>query len=231
MVNDINTLNGALAELGETLADNISNKGVSASANDGLTTLAGKIKDIPSSKKTITCLGNFTYGSNVICNLINNEYWEFTANSSQNILTAESFIHVKGSDYATFDDTVILSCKLGAVGNTISVFSFCLIDDNNQIYNAIYCESDGTWAYIDSHILTRLSADDIVTIIVHNKVIYIFVNDSYAARKRITSTTFINNNSFKIVLTCFKNTYVNTIKEVSYEIVEGFYSNPLLDSL
>ena len=98
MVNDINTLNGALAELGETLADNISNKGVSASANDGLTTLAGKIKDIPRSKKTITCLGNFTYGNNISCNLINGEYWRFTSNSSSNTLTKESFIHVKGSD-------------------------------------------------------------------------------------------------------------------------------------
>ena len=46
MVNDTTTLNGALAELGETLATNISAKGVSASASDGLTTLAGKINQI-----------------------------------------------------------------------------------------------------------------------------------------------------------------------------------------
>ena len=46
MVNDINTLNGALSELGETLAANITTKGVSASASDGLTTLAGKILQI-----------------------------------------------------------------------------------------------------------------------------------------------------------------------------------------
>jgi len=46
MVNDVNTLNGALAELGETLADNLVAKGVSASANDGLTTLANAILDI-----------------------------------------------------------------------------------------------------------------------------------------------------------------------------------------
>lgn len=48
MVNDTTTLNGALMELGETMAENISSKGVSASANDGLTTLAGKILKIPS---------------------------------------------------------------------------------------------------------------------------------------------------------------------------------------
>lgn len=46
MVNDTTTLNGALAELGETMATNITAKGVSASASDGLTTLAGKILQI-----------------------------------------------------------------------------------------------------------------------------------------------------------------------------------------
>jgi hypothetical protein len=45
-VNDINTLNGALQKLGETMADNLVAKGVTASASDGLTTLAGKILDI-----------------------------------------------------------------------------------------------------------------------------------------------------------------------------------------
>ena len=46
MVNDINTLNGSLSQLGETLANNLTAKGVSASASDGLTTLAGKILQI-----------------------------------------------------------------------------------------------------------------------------------------------------------------------------------------
>ena len=46
MVNDTTTLNGALQELGETLADNLVAKGVSASASDGLTTLANKVLDI-----------------------------------------------------------------------------------------------------------------------------------------------------------------------------------------
>ena len=46
MTNDTTTLNGALAELGETMASNLVTKGVQASASDGLTTLAGKILDI-----------------------------------------------------------------------------------------------------------------------------------------------------------------------------------------
>lgn len=46
MVNDITTLNGSLSQLGETLASNITSKGVSASASDGLTTLANKVLQI-----------------------------------------------------------------------------------------------------------------------------------------------------------------------------------------
>lgn len=46
LTNDTTTLNGALQELGETMAANITAKGVSASASDGLTTLAGKISQI-----------------------------------------------------------------------------------------------------------------------------------------------------------------------------------------
>ena len=54
MVNDINTLNGALTELGETLATNLTSMGVSASASDGLTTLANKITSIAPSVGGIT---------------------------------------------------------------------------------------------------------------------------------------------------------------------------------
>lgn len=46
MTNDTTTLNGALNELGETLAENLTMKGINANAEDGLTTLANKIKDI-----------------------------------------------------------------------------------------------------------------------------------------------------------------------------------------
>lgn len=46
MTNDITTLNGALAELGELMASNLSDKGVQASAEEGLTTLANKILDV-----------------------------------------------------------------------------------------------------------------------------------------------------------------------------------------
>ena len=44
--NDTTTLNGALTELGETIANNLTSMGVTASASDGLTTLANAILDI-----------------------------------------------------------------------------------------------------------------------------------------------------------------------------------------
>ena len=66
MVNDTTTLNGALTELGETMADNLVTKGVTgASASDGLTTLAGKILDIQTGGGGATNIvqGTFTTGS------------------------------------------------------------------------------------------------------------------------------------------------------------------------
>lgn len=46
MSNDTNTLTGALLELGEKMANNLQTQGVTASASDGLSTLADKILDI-----------------------------------------------------------------------------------------------------------------------------------------------------------------------------------------
>ena len=67
MVNDTSTLNGSLTELGEKMATNLTTKGVSANASDGLTTLAGKILSIQTgsggSGATNVVQGTFTTGS------------------------------------------------------------------------------------------------------------------------------------------------------------------------
>ena len=56
---DTSTLNGSLEQLGITMADNLVAMGVrGASASDGLTTLAGKILDIPTTPATITLATN-----------------------------------------------------------------------------------------------------------------------------------------------------------------------------
>ena len=64
MANDINTLDGALNELGATMSANLTAKGVAASSTDGLTTLAGKILNIPSGSGCVKLVqGTFTTGS------------------------------------------------------------------------------------------------------------------------------------------------------------------------
>lgn len=56
--NDTTTLNGALQQLGETLATNLGNMGVTADASDGLTTLAEKINEIPQKNGTYVTLSD-----------------------------------------------------------------------------------------------------------------------------------------------------------------------------
>ena len=64
MVNDTTTLNGSLQQLGENLATNITSKGVSANASDGLTTLASKILQIQTGGGANNVVqGSFTTGS------------------------------------------------------------------------------------------------------------------------------------------------------------------------
>ena len=60
MTNDTNTLNGALRELGETMAANLTTQGVASTYDEGLTTLAGKILDIvpgPGPTPTVASVG------------------------------------------------------------------------------------------------------------------------------------------------------------------------------
>lgn len=84
MVNDTTTLNGALSQLGETMAANITTKGVTASASDGLTTLAGKILQISGGGSTTlfedTCSTDNT-SQYTECF----DYWELTSNPTFNI--------------------------------------------------------------------------------------------------------------------------------------------------
>lgn len=66
MTNDTSTLNGSLTELGEKMASNLTTKGVTANAADGLTTLAGKILSIQTGSgggAANIVQGSFTTGS------------------------------------------------------------------------------------------------------------------------------------------------------------------------
>lgn len=100
MVNDTSTLNGSLTELGEKMATNLTTKGVTANASDGLTTLAGKILSIQTgsggSGVTNVVQGTFTTGS--------------SRNTTQNIT-----INYSGSGYPI---AVMIFIKGGAYNNS-----------------------------------------------------------------------------------------------------------------
>lgn len=88
MTNDINTLNGALQELGETLADNLVAMGVTdAEASDGLTTLAGKVLDIT------PALTGIELSTNLSCD------------SSIDIIDIDETTDIIGVLTASYDDT------------------------------------------------------------------------------------------------------------------------------
>lgn len=100
MANDLTTLNGSLTELGEKLATNLTNKGVTASPSDGLTTLVGKINSIQTggSGQSNVVQGSFTTGA--------------TRNTTQNIT-----ISYTGTGYPI---AVMVFVKGGAYNNSSS---------------------------------------------------------------------------------------------------------------
>lgn len=110
MVNDTSTLNGSLTELGETIASNLTTKGVTASPSDGLTTLAGKILSIQTGSgggSSNVVQGSFTTGS--------------TRNTTQNIT-----INYSGTGYPI---AVMIFVKGGAYNNSST--------GNTTWYNAV----------------------------------------------------------------------------------------------
>ena len=98
MTNDTSTLNGALNELGETLADNLSQMGVGdATANDGLTTLAGKILDIEPS------IAGLELSTSIDCNV-----------SSNKVLVGQQVVF-SAMLSASYDDTSIEDIDISGV--------------------------------------------------------------------------------------------------------------------
>ena len=98
MTNDISTLNGALNELGETLADNLSQMGVDdAVASDGLTTLANKILDIEPN------VAGLELSTSIDCNV-----------SSNRILLGQSVVF-SATLSASYDDTSIKDIDISGV--------------------------------------------------------------------------------------------------------------------
>ncbi len=130
MVNDVNTLNGALTELGETLATNLESMGVTASADDGLTTLAIKILKIGKNTPTPSTLiyeddcsedNTNDYGSSIPLRngsstiaYNSNGYYTITNNSSD----SESFIPITELTGLTTDFTLEYDSYVQQIGGS-----------------------------------------------------------------------------------------------------------------
>lgn len=95
MTNDTTTLNGALRELGETIAANLTTQGVPSTYDEGLTTLAGKILDISS-------------GSTV---------------ASISLTGSTSILSYADSDTLTLTATLLDSNSSGVSGQTVTFYN------------------------------------------------------------------------------------------------------------
>ena len=129
MVN--NTLNGALMELGETMAGNLEAMGVTdASPDDGLTTLAGRILDVEPSIK----------GLNLDTSLV--------ITTTQEIIGLGESIILTSTLRASYDDTTVVDVDLSGVltGATVKFYNGTTllgtsITDLNGIATYIYTPS------------------------------------------------------------------------------------------
>lgn len=101
MANDTSTLNGSLQQLGETMATNLTTKGVTASASDGLTTLAGKILNIQTGGSSGGGVTNVVQGS-------------FTTGATRNT-TQDITLNYTGTGYPI---AVMVFIKGGAYNNS-----------------------------------------------------------------------------------------------------------------
>lgn len=159
-------MNGALSELGETLATNITAKGVSASASDGLTTLANKVLQISGDTPTPTptvlfeddCSVDNTsdYGSSISLRnsgtstlaYNSNEYYTITNTKSQ----AESFIPITELTGLTTDFTLEYDSYVQQVGGSSGLVIYNsatewikLTDDSDSSKKYWYGYNDGSF--------------------------------------------------------------------------------------
>ena len=124
--NDTSTLNGALQELGETIADNLVSMGVvDADASDGLTTLAGKILSIEPS------IGGLDLDTAI------------TLTSSSASITFGGSVVLTSKLTASYDDETLVNVDLEGVltGATVSFMN------GNTVIGTDVTDSNGVATY------------------------------------------------------------------------------------
>ena len=156
ITNDTTTLNGALSQLGETMAANITTKGVSASASDGLTTLAGKILQISGDTPTPSTVifdedGSVDHSSTLFGSYIslrnsgtatatynNNGYYVLTNTSAD----AEAFIPFPALEGITSSFKMTTDSQSTGTG-VCGIALYYYIDANN--WGGVKEEGQGMW--------------------------------------------------------------------------------------
>ncbi len=154
LTNDTTTLNGALTELGEIMADNLVTQGVTdATASDGLTTLAGKILDITgggpsynlkfskdtysaaqngSATLTLTLLDRRQPVSGATITITDGNTSSTCTTNSEGVATATVTVTADTVFTATYDSTVTATCT---VKKWVDALTFTIYDNYFKSYN------------------------------------------------------------------------------------------------
>lgn len=180
MVNDTNTLNGALAELGETLASNLTDMGIEdIDAEDGLTTLANKILEIePSvaglelatSMELKALLDNSEEETVFFAKLLANyDDTELTDVDLQGVLTGAT---IKFMD----DETVIGTSITNSNGETSFKYNNLIdVEDGSAIFegtnNFVACTSDINTTITGDMVLYTNSLSPSISGLIGNNII------------------------------------------------------------
>lgn len=151
MTNDTTTLNGALQELGETMAANLVAQGVTgASASDGLTTLAAKILDIQTGSSCYHIeFSESSYaatGGSATLELTLQQNYEPLANATVTVTGSDSSLYTgitnsagKAEITVSVSSTTTFTCSYSNVSDT------CTVIVSTFIYSSDMTSDDGNW--------------------------------------------------------------------------------------
>lgn len=145
MTNDTSTLNGALSELGETMADNLVSMGVTgASASDGLTTLANKILNIAPSVGGITPVTSIDLSANpstvsvggsvILSAMVNADY------DDTSLTDVDLKGYLQGATITWKEGNTVLGTSVSDT-NGVATYTVSNITNGEHTYTAIF---DGT---------------------------------------------------------------------------------------
>lgn len=185
MTNDTSTLNGALSELGETMASNLVSMGVTtATPNDGLTTLTGKILDIAPSVGGITPVvsidfdtpSSVTAGGTLLLSVTVNADYDDTSLSDVDLKG-----YLQGATITWKEGNTVLGTSVSDT-NGVATYTISNITSGSHTYTAIF---DGTGTDYQS-------ATNNITVTVQS---YLFAPslDGTESKYQITGSTTISN--------------------------------------